>query len=129
MIGGLSGEVLDALLEALPVEFSVLDGNDRVLAWNKHATRIFKRPPAALGRDVRSCHPKKSLSKVELILAEMKAGRRDSARFWIDLGGRKIVIEYLALRNPDGKYLGCLEATQDITELRSLSGEKRLLDI
>jgi PAS domain S-box-containing protein len=134
MIGKMSNDVLDSLLETLPVEFSVLDANDKVLAWNKHATRIFKRPEAALGRDVRNCHPKQSLAKVEAILNEMKAGKRDKARFWIDLGigpdetKEKVLIEYHALRDKAGSYLGCLEASQNISEIQALTGEKRLLD-
>ena len=134
MIGKLQENVLKTILETIPVEFSVLDNNDKVLAWNKHETRIFKRPTGVIGRDVRDCHPKNSLDKVEKILQEMKEGKRDKARFWVDLSiepnikKQKILIEYYALRDLDGEYLGCLEVTQNITELQSLSGEKRLLD-
>jgi len=134
MIGKLSNKMLDTVIEMLPVEFSVLDANDKVLAWNRHDSRIFKRSKGVLGRDVRSCHPKKSLYKVERILNEMKEGTRDKAEFWIDisLGGsgekRKISIQYFALRDEGGKYLGCLEVTQDVTHYRELRGEKRLLD-
>jgi len=134
MIGELDKNTLDALLEAIPVEFSVVDKNDKVLAWNKHETRIFKRPKGAVGRDVRDCHPKGSLNKVETILAEMKAGKRDNARFWIDLPikdkdtTQKIMIEYYALRDAAGNYLGCLEASQNITEIQKITGQKRLLD-
>ncbi len=132
MIGTLSEDILEAILETLPLEFSVLDKNDRVLAWNKHNTRIFKRPESVLGKDVRNCHPKKSLHKVEKILTEMKEGKRDKARFWIDFtmngNTQKVLIEYYALRSPEGTYLGCLEASQTITELQNLTGEKRLLD-
>jgi len=134
MIGKLPENVLTAILETMPIEFSVIDENDKVLAWNKHETRIFKRPMAVIGKDVRDCHPKKSLHKVEQLLREMKEATRDKARFWIDLsiepGGKKqkIMIEYYALRTSDGKYLGCLEATQNITEIQLITGEKRLLD-
>jgi PAS domain S-box-containing protein len=134
MIGKMKEVVLEAVLETIPLEFSVLDENDKVLAWNKHKTRIFKRPEAVVGRDVRKCHPEKSLAKVEKILAEMKAGTRDKARFWIDLpigeGGKtqKVLIEYYALRDTSGKYLGCLEVSQNISELQKIQGEKRLLD-
>jgi PAS domain S-box-containing protein len=132
MVGDLPQMLLQSLLETLPVEFSVLNADDKVAAWNKHATRIFMRPEGALGRDVSDCHPKRSLHKVETILGEMKEGKRDKARFWIDLatdaGKRKVLIEYHALRGEDGDYLGCLECTQDITDLQGLSGEKRLLD-
>jgi len=133
MVGNVTSDVLQALLEAVPFEFSVLDKDDKVLAWNKHETRIFKRPVGVVGRDVRNCHPKKSLSKVEKILDEMKKGERERARFWIDLplegqGAQKILIEYYALRGKSGNYLGCLEVTQNITDIQSLKGEKRLLD-
>jgi hypothetical protein len=134
MIGKLSGEMLDAVLEALPIEFSVLDENDQVLAWNKHSSRIFKRPEAALGKNVRECHPPKSLAIVERILNEMKEKGLDKARFYIDLPlglngeKQKILIEYYALRNGQGEYIGCLEATQNIAELKDITGEKRLMD-
>lgn len=131
MIGKLDSAMLEALLETLPVEFSIVDANDKVVAWNRHETRLFKRPEAVLGRDVRNCHPQQSLSKVEQILNEMKAGKREQARFWIDVGpqkDQKILIEYYALRDKEGKYLGCLEVTQNITEIQKLTGEKRLLD-
>ena len=134
MIGKLAENVLEAILETIPVEFSVIDENDKVLAWNKHETRIFKRPAGVIGRDVRNCHPRKSLDKVETILKEMKAGRRDKARFWIDLPlgqdgeKQKVLIEYYALRNSEGKYIGCLEASQNIAEIQTITGEKRLLD-
>ncbi len=132
MIGNLPPNILDALLETFPVEFSVLDANDQVLAWNKHATRIFKRPTGVVGRNVRACHPKKSLEKVEAIISEMKAGTRDKAQFWIDLtlddAPHKVLIQYFALRDAAGTYLGCLEVTQDVTDIQALQGEKRLLD-
>jgi PAS domain S-box-containing protein len=134
MIGKLPESVLQALLETVPFEFSVIDASDKVLAWNKHATRIFKRPEAVVGRDVRNCHPKQSLAKVEQILKEMKDGKRDKARFYIDLPlgpnkeRQKVLIEYYALRDQKHQYLGCVEVSQNIAELQKLSGEKRLLD-
>lgn len=132
MIGNLSKNVLEIMLETIPFEFSVLDENDNVLGWNKHETRIFKRPKGVVGRNVRNCHPPKSLDKVEQILDDFKKGKRDKARFWIDLTVEdkrvKVMIEYYALRDENGKYIGCLEASQDITGIQAITGEKRLLD-
>ena len=132
MKGMLDKHALEAVLETLPVEFSVVDRNDNVVAWNKHETRIFKRPEGVLGRNVRDCHSQKSLDKVLQILKEMKEGKRDKARFWIDIGEeesqRKVLIEYYALRSPAGEYLGCLEASQDITDILTIEGQKRILD-
>jgi PAS domain S-box-containing protein len=134
MIGDLPKEILESFFETIPVEFSIVDANDNVVAYNKHETRIFKRPKGVIGRNVRNCHPSKSLDKVEQIIGEMKAGTRDKARFWIDLeikgmeGKQKIMIEYYALRDGAGNYIGCLEASQNISEIQKLQGQKRLLD-
>lgn len=134
MIGKLPEDILMSILETIPIEFSVIDVNDEVLAWNKHETRIFKRPEAVIGKNVRNCHPKRSLDKVETIISEMKAGKREKAEFWIDLKledknePEKILIQYFALRDSKGKYLGCLESSQNISHIQSLKGEKRLLD-
>jgi hypothetical protein len=127
-------EMIRAVIENLPVEITVIDINDEVVGWNKHETRIFYRPPSSMGLNFRECHPKESLSKVEAIVYEMKTGKRDKARFWIDLSvngnekKHKILIEFYALHDQSGDYLGCMECTQDIQEISSLSGEKRLLD-
>ena len=134
MMGKIDGKMLDSIFDTIPIEFSVLDENDKVLAWNKHETRIFKRPEAALGRDVKQCHPERSLDKVEQIISEMKEGMRDKARFWIDLPlgkngeKEKVLIEYYALRDKEGNYLGCLESSQNISGIQKLEGQKRLLD-
>lgn len=131
--GNLPADILSSLLETLPVEFSIVDADDKVLAWNRHETRIFRRSDNVLGRDVRKCHPGKSLDKVEKIIAEMKQGTRESAEFWIDMtlegstAPEKVLIQYFALRDTVGKYLGCLECSQKIGHIQSLSGQKRLL--
>lgn len=128
MIENLSKEQLEGILEAIPVEISFVDENDLVRFWNKHETRIFKRPVSVIGKSVRNCHPKRSVNKVEQILSDFKSGERSSTEFWINLGDRKVYIRYFAVRDKADKYLGTLEATQDITEIQGIQGEKRLLE-
>ena len=128
MIENLSREQLEGILEAIPVEISFVDENDLVKLWNKHETRIFKRPISVIGKSVQNCHPKQSVAKVNQILSDFKSGRKDSAEFWINLGEKKVYIRYFAVRNKAGRYLGTLEATQDITEIKRIEGEKRLLE-
>ena len=128
MIENLSREQLEGILEAIPVEISFVDENDLVKLWNKHETRIFKRPISVIGKSVQNCHPKQSVAKVNQILSDFKSGRKDSAEFWINLGERKAYIRYFAVRDKAGRYLGTLEATQDITEIKKIEGEKRLLE-
>jgi len=128
MIENLSREQLEGILEAIPVEISFVDENDLVKFWNKQETRIFKRPISVIGKSVQNCHPKHSLDKVNLLLADFKSGKRDSAEFWINLGEKKVYIRYFAVRDKAGRYLGTLEATQDITAIKKIEGEKRLLE-
>ena len=134
-IGNLDSPVLAALMETLPVEFSITDANDKVIGWNKHNNRLFYRPEACYGMDFRQCHPQKSLDLVEKIVGEMKQGKRDKASFWVDLPvnkektiRHKVLIEFHALRDPYGVYLGCMECTQDVAEIMNLKGERRLID-
>jgi PAS domain S-box-containing protein len=126
MIENLSQEQLAGILETIPIEISFVNENDLVKFWNKHETRIFKRPVSVIGKSVQNCHPKHSVDKVNQILSDFKTGKRDSAEFWINLEEKKVYIRYFAVRNKAGRYLGTLEATQDITEIKKIEGEQRL---
>jgi hypothetical protein len=125
-------EMVKALIETIPAEITVIDANDEVAGWNKHETRLFKRPMAAMGMNFRQCHPQKSLALVERLVAELSAARQRD--FWIDLEvvkgepRHKILIEFHALRDDKKNYLGCLEFTQDVTGIRNLEGQRRLMD-
>ncbi|MCD6126866.1 MAG: DUF438 domain-containing protein [Methanomicrobia archaeon] len=128
MIENLSYEILEAIFDAMPIEISFIDKEDTVRYYSKGDKRIFKRTPSVIGRKVQNCHPKKSVDKVNKILNDFREGKRDSAEFWIDLDNRKIYIRYFAVRDKEGNYVGTLEATQDITDIQKIKGEKRLLD-
>ena len=126
--GTLTKEEVEAILNTLPVDITFVDKDDAVKFFNKAEKRIFVRTKAVLGRKVQLCHPQKSIHVVNRILEAFKKGEKDVAEFWINVGGRLIHIRYLAVRDKDGKYLGTMEVTQDITDLKKIEGEKRLLD-
>jgi PAS domain S-box-containing protein len=126
--GALSFEIIEALFNTLPVDITFVDTEDRVQFYSESGGRIFTRTKAVIGRTVQACHPQKSLHKVQQILDDFRAGKRNTAEFWINLKGRTIYIRYFAVHDSNGKYLGCLEITQDVTEIKALEGEKRLLD-
>jgi uncharacterized protein len=126
--GALSREQLDRMLVSLPVEISYVDDQDVVRFYSDHAHRIFPRSPGVIGRTVQNCHPQKSLHMVEAILNAFKNGVRDTAQFWLEMKGRFVLVSYYAVRSRTGKYLGCIEVTQDVTDIRALQGERRLLE-
>lgn len=115
--GSLPADILEAALDALPVDITVIDADDKVRVWNKHETRRFRRGPSVLGRDVRSCHRPESLPMVESVLSRLKSGETDKVEFRIERGQPEniaICVVYWALRDNDGKYLGCMETDQTI---------------
>jgi uncharacterized protein len=126
--GTLSFEQLLGLFGALPVDLTFVDREDRVAFFSEGPDRVFARSRAIIGREVKHCHPPKSVHVVERILADFKLGGQSVAEFWIELHGRFVHIRYFAVRDSAGAYLGTLEVTQDLTRLRALQGERRLLE-
>ncbi|MBI2505777.1 MAG: DUF438 domain-containing protein, partial [Candidatus Latescibacteria bacterium] len=126
--GALTIEQLKGIFAALPLDLTFVDAEDRVRYFSESASRVFARPRTILGRKVQHCHPPSSVGVVEQILADFRAGRQDACSFWIDFKGRFVQIRYFAVRSENGQYLGTLEVTQDLSEARSLQGERRLLE-
>jgi DUF438 domain-containing protein len=125
--GHLSVRQLTAMLNTLPMDITFVDADDRVAFFSEGSDRIFVRNRAIIGRKVEDCHPPKSVHIVEQVVADLRSGRRDVAEFWIQMGPRFVHIRYFAMRGEDGEFLGTLEVTQDISPLRALEGERRLL--
>jgi len=126
--GNLSFRQALLAFDHLPVDITFVDKNNKVCFFNRARERFFPRSPAIIGRDVKNCHPPESVHIVEKIIEEFRSGKKDQADFWIQLRGRFILIRYYAIRDDDGEYQGVLEVSEDVTEIRKLEGEKRLLD-
>ncbi len=106
----LSFETIESVMDSLPVDVSFVDAEDRVKFFNTPAKgRIFPRTKMDLGRQVQKCHPPKSMHIVQKILDDFRGGIRNEASFWINLGGKTILIEYFPVRDSNGAYLGTLE--------------------
>ncbi len=124
--GELTATQLRAMMDILPIEITFIDENDIVKYFNRAEDRVFPRTKAVIGRTVQNCHPPKSVHIVEKILSDFKSGKRNSADFWIQMRGKFVYIRYFAVRDENGKYLGTLEVTQDVTKIRNLQGERRI---
>lgn len=125
--GSFTKDELEAILNALPVDITFVDRNDKVKYFSQGKERIFHRSRAILNRDVKMCHPPSSVGIVDRILQDFHSGKEDHAAFWIQMKGSFISIEYFALRDEKGNFLGTLEASQNLTEKRKLEGEQRIL--
>ena len=126
--GALSADQIDLLLTNLPVDVTFVDENDEVRYFSQGKERIFTRTAAIIGRKVQNCHPPQSVHVVQKIIQDFKAGVRDVAEFWIQMQGAFVHIRYFALRDETGAYKGVIEVSQNVTGIRALEGEKRLMD-
>ena len=126
--GTLNLEQLLGILNHLPVDITFIDKDDAVQYFSEGKERIFLRTKSILGRKVQNCHPPQSVHAVEKILQSFKDGRKSSVDFWIQYRGKYVLIRYFALRDRNGEYLGTLEVSQEISGIKKLEGEKRLLD-
>ena len=119
---------LEALFLHLPIDITFVDANDKVAFFSHSPNRVFERNRSIIGRDVRMCHPPSSVNIVEQIISDFKSGKENKAMFWMsNFQGRFIYIEYSAVRDRENNYLGVVEVTQDITQMRELEGDQRLL--
>lgn len=126
--GMLTIEQLILIFRHLPVDLTYVDEHNKVRFFSTPPHRIFPRTVAIIGRDVNNCHPHESVHVVEKIVESFRDGSRDKADFWISMRGKKILIQYFAVRDDEGKYRGVLEASQEISAIQALEGEKRILD-
>jgi len=126
--GSLTFEEVNAMLNTLPLDMTYVDKDGFVKYFTQGKERIFDRPHTILGRHVNMCHPPASVHVVEKIVKSFESGEKDVEDFWINMRGKMIHIRYFAVRNKEGAFLGTLEMTMDITGIRALEGEKRLLD-
>lgn len=125
--GNMSVEEIELVFDTLPVDITFVGSEDEVRYFNNFETRVFKRPLSVIGLKVQNCHPKESLAKVQQILDGFRAKERKVAEFWINLNNRLIYIRYFPIYDDENEYIGCLEVSQDITDIQKIKGEKRLL--
>ncbi|MFW6140527.1 MAG: PAS domain-containing protein [Acidobacteriota bacterium] len=126
--GQLNDEQIRLLLKNLPVDITFVDENDRVCFYSANKDRIFARSPAIIGKSVQNCHPKKSVHIVDRIVKSFKEKKKDKAEFWIQQGDLFIYIRYFPVYDENGDYKGVVEVTQEVSGIRSLKGERRILD-
>ena len=126
--GYMTVEQVNLLLRTMPLDLTYVDENDEVIFYNRGEERVFPRSAGIIGREVKFCHPPKSVGTVLKILEEFRKGTKNEASFWINFKGRLIYIRYFAVRDEEKNYRGVIEMSQDITDIKNIEGEKRLLD-
>jgi hypothetical protein len=126
--GNLSLEQIRLIFNHLPVDITFVDENNKVRYFSTPGKRIFPRSKAIIGRDVRNCHPPESVHIVEEIVESFRSGKHNMASFWIKMKDEMVLIQYFAVRDDQGKYKGVIEVSQEISGIRALVGERRLVE-
>jgi DUF438 domain-containing protein len=127
MIENIERDTFEILLNFLPIDFTFIDEDDRVLFFNKNGDRIFARPRSIIGNKVHDCHPDRVIPMLQQVLDEMKKGLREDAVFWMDRDDKKIYVRFIAIRDKNSRYLGCMETSQDVTDIIEITGERKFL--
>ncbi|MCK4836259.1 MAG: DUF438 domain-containing protein, partial [Candidatus Aminicenantes bacterium] len=126
--GQLTAEQIDLMLKNLPMDITFVDENNRVCYYSDTQDRLFPRSPAIIGREVQNCHPPKSVHVVNDIVKKFKEKKKDVAEFWIQMDGKFIYIRYFPVFDKEGTYRGVIEVSQEVSKIKGLQGERRLLD-
>ena len=125
--GKLTLNQINMIFQNLPLDISFVDENEIVKFYSDTDHRIFPRSKNVIGRDVKNCHPRKSVHLVEEIIEKFRKGEKNHADFWINKPGVFIYIYYAAVRDESGRFRGVLEVMQDCTRIRELKGSRTLL--
>ncbi len=125
--GTMTAEELNAVLNTVPVDMTFVGADNRVKYFTQGKERIFERPLTIIGREVKNCHPPKSVHIVEQIVTDLRLGKKEHEDFWIKLNELFVYIRYFAVRSKSGEFLGVLEVSQNIKSITELEGEKRLM--
>lgn len=126
--GVLTPKEIEHIFNHLPVDITFVDKDGIVKYFSTAKERIFHRTKTIIGRKVENCHPPASVHIVEQIAADLKSGKKDQESFWIKMGDKFVYIQYFAVRDDQGEFLGILEVTQNIQPLQQITGEKRIMD-
>lgn len=125
--GILTAKEINHILNTIPGDMTFVDKDNIVKYFSQGKERIFARTKAVIGRSVENCHPPTSVHIVEKIVNDLKSGKKDSESFWIKMGDKYVLIQYFAVRDENGEFLGTLEFSQNIGPIQAITGEKRLL--
>ena len=125
--GSLSHKELDLILNKLPLEITFVD-KDHIVKYydNGPEEKLLARTPSAIGRDMLNCHPPRVHETVKQLVHDLETGVKDSQQAWYKRDdGVFVFIDYIAIRDEEGSFLGILETVQDISKFTKLDSENR----
>lgn len=112
--GELTFSQLAGILKLLPVDITFIDAADTIRFFVNEG-KIFDRPRLALGNEIFACHPPQIQPVIRKLLADFKAGTRTSMEVWRPIKGKPVSVQYFAVHDNSGGYIGAVEIVQEHT--------------
>ena len=115
--GKLSLIEVQQIFSTIPFEVDLIDHTDHFTWYSNKPNREHVRTVDQLNETVEECHPKKVWPIVKGIIDSFKDGSRDSVSRPLFMKGHRVLIQYYALRDVDGSYLGTIEFTGSVEHI------------
>ena len=118
--GRLSLKEVQQIFSTIPFEIDLIDSTDHFAWYSDKPNREHVRDVASLGEPVTECHPPKAVPAVMAIINSFRDGKRDVVIRPLWMNGHRSLIQYYALRDIDGHYLGTIEFTGSVEYILNL---------
>ncbi len=119
-----SSEFLNHLIQGMAEGVIFIDAENIVRLCNPVGGSIRGVKGADIvGKQFLDCHPERVYEKVLALIEKLKTGEQREISRVVRLGERFFEHSYSAVRDGDGRYLGIVAVSRDITERRILESE------
>ena len=118
--GRLSLKEVQQIFSTIPFEIDLVDSSDRFAWYSDKPNREHVRNVASLNEPVTECHPPKAVPIVMQIINSFRDGKKDVVTRPLWMNGHRSLIQYYALRDIDGHYLGTIEFTGSVEYILNL---------
>lgn len=118
--GRMTLKEVQQIFSTIPFEIDLVDSSDRFAWYSDKPNREHVRNVASLNEPITECHPPKAVPIVTKIINSFRDGEKDVVTRPLWMHGHRSLIQYYALRDIDGHYLGTIEFTGNVEYILNL---------
>lgn len=118
--GRLTLKEVQQIFSTIPFEVDLIDSTDHFAWFSDKPNREHVRNTASLGETVQECHPPMAVPAVMSIINSFHEGKKDVVTRPLWMNGHRSLIQYYALRDINGHYLGTIEFTGSVEYILNL---------
>lgn len=118
--GRLTLKEVQQIFSTIPFEVDLIDSTDHFAWFSDKPNREHVRNTASLGETVQECHPPMAVPAVMSIINSFREGKKDVVTRPLWMNGHRSLIQYYALRDINGHYLGTIEFTGSVEYILNL---------